>query len=76
MTFEELKTIIESVVQEKVVIEPESILTDDLGITSFEMMVIIVKIEDEYKFQVDLSRVRKGMSVKDLLSIVYKVGEG
>ena len=48
----------------------ESKLYDEIGLCSFDMMVIIGIIEDEYKKSVDLIELSKDMTIKGLINAI------
>lgn len=48
----------------------ESKLYDEIGLCSFDMMVIIGIIEDEYDKSVDLIELSKDMTIKGLINAI------
>lgn len=70
MRFEQLKAIILDVTGKSQIVEPESRLRRDLGISSFEMMVIIARIENSCGHQTNMELLRHDMTVNDLLDAV------
>lgn len=73
MGFEQLCTIILGVLQEERIILPNDRLTEDLCLCSFDMMVIIAQIEEEYGCQLDVTSVKKDMTVQELFSVVSSI---
>lgn len=74
MEFKQLCTIISGVLQEERMILPTDRLAEDLCLCSFDMMVIIAQIEEEYGCQLDVASVKKDMTVQELFSVVSSVG--
>ncbi len=74
MEFEQLCAIISGVLQEERIILPNDRLAEDLCLCSFDMMVIIAQIEEEYGCQLDVSSVKKNMTVQELFSAVSSIG--
>ena len=71
MDIKELVGIIKEVLETNDVgIGYESKLYDEIGLCSFDMMVIIGIIEDEYKKSVDLIELSKDMTIKGLVNAI------
>lgn len=71
MDIKELVGIIKEVLETNdVEIGYESKLYDEIGLCSFDMMVIIGIIEDEYKKSVDLIELSKDMTIKGLINAI------
>lgn len=71
MDIKELVGIIKEVLETNdVEIGYESKLYDEIGLCSFDMMVIIRIIEDEYKKSVDLIELSKDMTIKGLINAI------
>lgn len=51
---------------------PEQRIASDLGLCSFDIMMIIVQIEELYGCQVDVSLIKKDMTVREFFSVVYR----
>ncbi len=47
-------------------------LSDDLGICSYDMMVILVRIEKECDHEIDAMKICINMTVMDLLNLINK----
>lgn len=71
MDIKELVGIIKEVLETNdVEIRYESKLYDEIGLCSFDMMVIIGIIEDEYNKRVDLIKLSKDMTIKGLINAI------
>ena len=71
MDIKELVGIIKEVLETNdVEIGYESKLYDEIGLCSFDMMVIIGIIEDEYNKSVDLIELSKDMTIKGLINAI------
>lgn len=71
MDIKELVGIIKEVLETNdVEIRYESKLYDEIGLCSFDMMVIIGIIEDEYNKSVDLIKLSKDMTIKGLINAI------
>ena len=71
MDIKELVGIIKEVLETNdVEIGYESKLYDEIGLCSFDMMVIIGIIEYEYKKSVDLIELSKDMTIKGLINAI------
>ena len=71
MDIKELVGIIKEVLETNdVEIGYESKLYDEIGLCSFDMMVIIGIIEDVYKKSVDLIELSKDMTIKGLINAI------
>ena len=56
---------------EKLEIQKHSKLYDDLGLCSFDMMVIIGLLEDKYKKSVDIKCFSNDLTVEGLLNSIH-----
>lgn len=70
MSYEQLCRIINKQSSKFQNITLESKLSDDLGLSSFDLMVIIVEIEEKSDRQIDVSFLYKNMTVEELLSVI------
>ena len=70
MSYEQLCRIINKQSSKFQHITLESKLSDDLGLSSFDLMVIIVEIEEKSDRQIDVSFLHKNMTVEELLSVI------
>lgn len=70
MSYEQLCRIINKQSSKFQNITLESKLSDDLGLSSFDLMVIIVEIEEKSDRQIDVSFLHKNMTVEELLSVI------
>lgn len=73
MEFEQLCAIILSVLQEKRTIFPKDRLVEDLCLCSFDMMVIVDQIEEKYGGQLDITSIKKDMTVQELFSAISSI---
>lgn len=51
-------------------ITPEMSLTDDLYLDSLDMLMLINAIESEFSFSVDMGKVEKIKTVKDIVDVL------
>lgn len=71
MDFNVLTNIIKEVLETvDIKIEKDSKLYEELGLCSFDMMVIIGIIEDNYDKSVDLIELSKDMTIKGLINAI------
>ena len=70
MSYEQLCRIINKQSSKFQNITLESKLSDDSGLSSFDLMVIIVEIEEKSDRQIDVSFLHKNMTVEELLSVI------
>ncbi|MCD7949413.1 MAG: phosphopantetheine-binding protein [Erysipelotrichaceae bacterium] len=47
-------------------------LASDLGLCSYDMMVLIVEIEDSCGYEIDTSLIKKDMTIAEVLDIINK----
>ncbi len=50
-------------------------LASDLGLCSYDMMVLLVEIEDTCGHEIDTGLIKKDMTVTELLDVINKGGE-
>ncbi len=70
MNFIELTDIIKQNLPEEKNINPDTRLSDDLGLCSFDMMLIIMQIDKVVSKKLDLTAFSKAKTVDDLYKIV------
>lgn len=70
MEYDELLEIIKDVLPIKRDVQPDSKLKEDLGLCSFDMMLIILKLEKYINNEVDTSEFAKADTVNELYKIV------
>ena len=71
MTFDKLKAILSRELEvEKSIIKEKSMLVEDLGADSLDMIDIVMSIEDEFRIEVPDKTIEKFESVKDILSFI------
>lgn len=70
MKYQQLCTVLRDYLVEEKEIFPEDRLSADLGLCSFDMMVIIERIEELNECHIDLSKIKKNMTVQDFYSII------
>ena len=59
-----------SLKDEELVITPEMELINDVGMTSLDMMVLVLEIERKYNIKIPLEKLVKVKTVSDLYSLV------
>lgn len=72
MKFMQFCDIIESILHKKKDISLEQCLYSDLELCSLDMMVLIVEIEKASGKRIDVSSMKKDMTVNDLLCLINK----
>lgn len=70
MEYDKLCEIINDILPEKKKISPEDYIVKDLGLCSFDIMVLIFQLEEEFGHQVRISDVKKDMMIKELFELV------
>lgn len=72
MTYEKLVEIIETQIEDDTIdISMGSNLKDDIGLCSFDMMVIIALVERD-GFRVDIDKLARNLTVEGLLKAITK----
>lgn len=76
MNYEQIKRILIDVINDNhMCIEEKSRLYEDLGLCSYDMMLVIEIIENEYKKKVDLNILLEDMTIRGLMK-ASEWGEG
>lgn len=70
MNCQSLCELISSVISTNQPIKIDSRLASDLGLCSFDMMLLLFKIEEEAGITIDASRLKNDMTVGDLLEVI------
>lgn len=70
MKFEELSSIISSHMALEKKIQMSEHLSSDIGMCSFDMMMLIVEIENACGYEINAELIKKDMTVEELLNIV------
>lgn len=70
MKFEQLSSIISSQMALERKIQRTESLSNDIGMCSFDMMVMIVEIENACGHEINTALIKKDMTVDELLSII------
>ena len=70
MKYEQLCTLIHESLLDDREISPNQLLSSDLGLCSFDMMVIIGRVEEITGHQINLSDIKKDMTVQEFFSII------
>ncbi|WP_448784005.1 hypothetical protein [Blautia sp.] len=70
MKYEQFCTLINDVLAEKKEILPEDCLASDLGMCSFDLMMLICLIEKNNRSNVNLSLLRNDMTVREFFEQV------
>lgn len=70
MGFEELSAIIKENMTEPCEIRPESTLSADLHLCSFDIMMVIMQIERTAGVRVNVSGMTRGMTVEGLRALI------
>ncbi len=70
MEFNELCMIINNILPESKDIIPESCLSSDLGLCSFDIMALIYQIEKICGHEISVSAIKKDMTVKELCKLI------
>lgn len=73
MDIDKLIEIISLVLENKKNITADSKLKEDLGICSFDMIMIIADIEKNGEFKVNINEFKKEMTIKELRNIIVKL---
>ena len=72
MNFEQFCLIINDLLPKPMEILPEYSLLNDLGLCSFDMMVLIVQIEEISEKNIDVSSMRNNMTVQELFTLINR----
>ncbi len=72
MNFEQFCLIINDLLPKPMEILPEHSLLNDLGLCSFDMMVLIVQIEEISEKNIDVSSMRNNMTVQELFTLINR----
>ena len=75
MEYNRLCKMICSVKEKEMEIHPCDKMASDLGLCSFELMVLIVQIEGECNCEIDVSLLNYDMTVQELLDVMKIMGE-
>lgn len=70
MEYNKLCKIINNILSGNKKILPEDCLMKDLGLCSFDMMILIFQLEEECGYQLCISDIKKDMTVKELYELV------
>lgn len=70
MEYNKLCKMINDILPEAKKILPEDCLANDLGLCSFDMMMLIFQLEKECGHQISISDIKKDMTVKELFELV------
>lgn len=72
MEYEKFCSLINDLLPEEQEILPNKHLSSDLGICSFDMMMLIFQIEELSGRKVEISAIKKDMMVKDFFELFCK----
>lgn len=72
MEYEKFCSLIHDLLPEEQEILPDKHLSSDLGICSFDMMMLIFQIEELSEHKVEISEIKKDMTVRDFFGLFYK----
>lgn len=67
-----LKRVIED---ETIIITGDSVIMDDLGLSSLEMFYALSEMESEFGFEISDNLLRKMVTVEDIAKIIYPMWE-
>lgn len=70
MEFEQLCDMINDILPKSKNIFPESRLSSDLGLCSFDMMLLVFQIEGICGHKISVSTIKKDMNVKELYRLI------
>ena len=70
MKFDQLSSIISSQMKLKRELQVTERLSSDIGMCSFDMMVLIVEIENACGHEINAQLIKKDMTVKELLKVI------
>lgn len=70
MKFKQLSSIISSQMALERKIQGTETLSNDIGMCSFDMMMLIVEIENECGYEINTDLIQKDTTVDELLSII------
>lgn len=70
MEFKQLCDMINNILPKSKSIFPESRLSSDLGLCSFDMMLLIFQIEEICGHKISVSAIKKDMNVKELYKLI------
>ena len=73
MNYQNLCELITSIIPTPQIIKPDSRLASDLGLCSFDMMLLLYKLEETVDIQIDVSKLKNDMTVEELLKIIERV---
>lgn len=72
MEYNQFCTMISNILPEPKKILPENCLSSDLGLCSFDMMILIFQIEEACGHQVVVSSIKQDITVKELYELIFK----
>ena len=61
-----------SVKARQIAITPESLLDEDMGLDSLDLVAVIVQLQDHFRIEIDLDEVPKLKRVADLAAVMDK----
>ena len=73
MDYQCLCEIINNIIPVSKTITPDSKLASDLGLCSFDMMLLLFNIEERAGVQINISNLKKNMTVKELLNVIEQL---
>lgn len=73
MNYQSLCELITTIIPTLQTIKPNSKLVSDLGLCSFDMMLLLYKLEEAVGIQIDASKLKRDMTVEELLQLIDQV---
>lgn len=70
MNYQSLCELIIDIISTPKTINHDSRLASDLGLCSFDMMLLLFKIEEAVGIQIDISKLKSDMTVGEILDII------
>ena len=75
MDYTKFLSILQNILPETKVLHANSRLAGDLGLCSFDMMMLLFQVEREYGCEVDVSAVKQDITVKELFELINQKGD-
>lgn len=72
MDYTKFLSILQNICPEAEKILPENRLVSDLGLCSFDMMMLLFQLENECGYQIYISTIKQDITVKELFDLISK----
>lgn len=70
MTYNQLCEIIQEIADTNSIVSRKSRLTSDLGLCSFDMMVLLSRLEDKINHSIDVTTISQDMTIEQLYEMI------